>query len=291
MKKIPILAIWACFFAALLCMPQLAEAADSVQVKVCGESFFNEADAVTDAKQKAATKVLKKMLGSDDDPDSVYQQILSNGSSYIDGVHVFSKEAKDGKYLLFSQVDVNAKRMHDDVQKKVQNLQKKNGDAQTSFLLRVQGLPDGQRLFSQKKLSVIFNTTFQKTGFQTTSVDELLELIKAKQGDIFPMYWTTFCQKIHQDYPEVGNLILGEVVVTENVTDANGTTISGIVQLIGVDYLKNKKLTDGTQYAFVQERFTARDTDPQRALEIFLYKVGLNTSRAVAAKTLSYWQN
>ncbi len=281
----------AAFFVGMLWLLPAAQAAPPALVSVnsCGVSAAgSETEAAVDARDKAAAKILKKMMAPDAHAGSVYQRLLSQSASYAEELRVVSKENKGGKVYLYSQVQVNAQRMHEDMQAMVKALQQNHGDAQTSFVIRVKGISDdAARQKFQSEEAKIFNTTFQNTGFATSSTDELVGLLKAKPQGTFMDFARQYSDRIRQDFPEIGNLVLGEVVITRNETDANGTTVEGSVHLQQIDFLKSGA---GRPYSEVQELFTARDTDPGRAMEILCYKVGLNASRMAAMKTLAYWQ-
>ena len=279
----------ACCLSLSLAVTVEAAPPPFIEVKACGVSpAGDEAAARADAQRKAVEKTLSKMLARNDDPASVYQKMLANSRAYATAPDVTSKKDGDGGLELYSKVTVKLADLHTDVVKEVSALQRKHGDAQTGFLLRVRGLPAGMEDTGQKKVTTVIETTFQNLGFATdNALDELAGTMKTHAGEDYGTFTSNVGAVVHRDYPEITNAVLGEVEVEEIAQDADGVTVRGTIRLTGIDMVRG---TQGTPFATAEEAYTLRDIDMTKVLDLFLYKAGLNAARSLEDQTLTYWQ-
>ena len=288
MKKMFFALLLSCAFGLPFLPAAQAAPPPVIPVKACGVSASGNAQgAEADAQKKAVEKVLSKRMMPNADPSSVYQKIFGNFKSYAGTPEVKVKKSVGTELQLYSSVPVKVARMNADVREMVGALQRKNGDAETGFLLRVRGLPAAQQGAAQGQATKAIGDTFENIGFyRSEAQEELSGILDAHAGEDCPAFLASIRKILHQDYPEVTTAVIGEVDISSIRKDDDGTTVDGTIYLCGVDMLKG----DGTTYADFRETYTMREKDEKDALDFFLYKAGLNAARQLADRTLSYWE-
>ena len=284
---------WTCALAALvlgagsfLSLPAPpAEAAASL-FTVCGEAADGKKDtAVRDAQKKAVRKVLSQLM-TEDNPQ--FATLLANYRSYVAEPQVFNKKSQGGKLLLFSKVPVDVDAIKDAIKSANEVKQERHSDQTAYFLVRVTGLPaNGDDAKGQAQVVKTYNDTFSHLGFETGTLDAVFNALAPYRETPYDAFYQQMVQRVESgsdDFLSVTMAVIGEIAVTGKSHDANGFTREVSVRVDAYDVLAKKRIAS---YSDVYELW---NKDPKLADQMLLDKAAVNSARAIADQTSTYWQ-
>ena len=283
---------WKCVLAALmlgagsfLSLPAPpAEAAASL-FTVCGEAADGKKDtAVRDAQKKAVRKVLSQLM-TEDNPQ--FASLLANYRSYAAEPQVFNKKSQGGKLLLFSKVPVDVDAIKNAISSANEVKQERHSDQTAYFLVRVTGLPaNGDDAKGQAQVVKTYNDTFARLGFETGTLDAVFNALAPYRETPYDAFYQQMVQRVETDpdFMAVTMAVVGEIAVTGKSHDANGFTREVSVRVDAYDVLAKKRIAS---YSDVYELW---NKDPKLADQMLLDKAAVNSARAIADQTSTYWQ-
>lgn len=276
------LCLMVCFaFAALSCYLPSAEAAP-LMVRVCGESQVgNEAQAEQDAVEKAVARVLSRIL-LPNEQQALYRDVLQKSSQFAGKMKVLQRR-EDGKSLyVLGQVPVDVDWLRAYVKQQGRAQQKKNDASEACFIVRIQGDDTAQSLENQQTVQRVFNDTLEGIGFQVDKSDEGSMFARQLAGLDRDAFISQMKQKVQNDFIDVTLAVIGEINI---LPSAGGTHREADVYLKAFDMV-----ADGRMVADFVDHYAIQGADAQQAMKLICYKAALNSSRVLADRILSYWQ-
>lgn len=261
-----------------------ADAAPSL-FTVCGEASDGSKDtAVRDAQKKAVKKALVRLM-TEDNPQ--FQTILSSYRSYAAEPQVFNKKTQNGKLLLFSKVPVDVDAMREAISQSNSIQQDQHRKLKAFFLVRVTGLPsNGDDVAGQEKVLSTYNDTFERLGFQVATKDATFNALAPYRQIPYDAYYQQMVQKVETDpkFMNVTMAVIGEVAVKGKGKEAAGFLREVDVEIKAYDALSKKEI------ASYSETYELQHKNPKLADEMLLQKAAVNSARAIADQTSTYWQ-
>ena len=302
MKKIVLLCTIICIFLNA----NYVFAATTVEVD--GESSTgNKIEALDNAKLKAVRRVLSKMTAANDDPNSVFQKILSRYKEFAAEPKVFEKYTSDKTLHLMSSVEVDSERLLQAVNSEITSERIQNDDQRIVFLVRIKGLPSA--LFKQNwnKLLILYQDTFEQRGFAlANNVDELQSEFEKHNGENFDNFYRQLVESIKTDYPEITVALIGEIALSREQEIDSGRLIRSDIHISAVDTLNDKlivkfndvcklKVSNTSEVENVSSDFfnsmTAGSNGGNNFIDVILRKSVLNSSAFLSDKIVNYWKN
>ncbi|MDY6269586.1 MAG: hypothetical protein SPL39_11660 [Selenomonadaceae bacterium] len=260
------------------------EAASSL-FTVCGEATDGKKDtAVRDAQKKAVRKVLVQLM-TEDNPQ--FATLLANYRSYAAEPQVFNKKSQGGKLLLFSKVPVDVDAIKEAISSANEAKQDRHSDQTAYFLVRVTGLPaNGDDAKGQAQVVKTYNDTFSRLGFETGTLDAVFNALAPYRETPYDTFYQQMVQRVETDpdFLSVTMAVVGELAVTDKAHDANGFTREVSVRVDAYDVLAKKRIAS---YSDVYQLW---NKDPKLADQMLLDKAAVNSARAIADQTSTYWQ-
>lgn len=286
MKRYIVCMVWAVIAAVLLVagFPSIGVAAP-VTVQVCGISAGNdEGKAMADARQKAVKRILSQILSPSDAPDSLYQQILSQYACYSRDGKVVQKTCRDGQLYVIESVQVDADAMAAAVKTHIAGQQQAADEEKLCFAARIRGLAPQETRKAEQGLANIYGTTFQNLGFASKRSDELM-LAAARETAATPQQFMDDMVAMARDDIEITTAVIGDIDIQTMAEDEASTTLHANVRMRAISLLHDRE----TVVADFSESYDMKQSSREKALEMLIYKIGMDTSRDLADRTLSYW--
>lgn len=251
-------------------------------VRVCGESQAgNEVQAEQDAVEKAVARVLSRIL-LPNEQQALYRDVLQKSSQFAGKMKVLQRR-EDGKSLyVLGQVPVDVDRLRAYVKQQGRAQQKKNDASEACFIVRIQGDDTAQSLENQQTVQRVFNDTLEGIGFQVDKSDEGIMFARQLAGLDRDAFIPQMKQKVQNDFIDVTLAVIGEINI---LPSAGGTHREADVYLKAFDMV-----ADGRMVADFVDHYAIQGADAQQAMKLICYKAALNSSRVLADRILSYWQ-
>ena len=263
-----------------------AEAADILTVKVSGTAMAGqEAKAIEEAKKRAVFKVFSHDTRAENDPNSVFVQMLERYNDYVESCKVTKKTTTGNQLLVIAEIAVRHSKLHDDFQELVAQRQMAQDDMTASIVMRAvnttnnQGFGDG--------LEQAFNHRFGLQGFQVQQ-DE--ELVMAKQHILAGAYddYVQGLQNLIDNNTIMTNFaIIGEVGIEKVMSNPTGKgyMAKSMVRIHAYDCMRKAVVGD-----FQESYEILADTEAD-AERLVLQKASIDAAEKMAKDTLRYWRN
>lgn len=255
-----------------------------LNIMVCGEAAGDNAEqkALENARYRAVKKALLQITSADNNPDSLYQQLLKQYSRFSGQLIVSEKKkTAEGCYVL-GRVPVDISLLQEQMKQKIVAEKSKDADSRTVyFFVRVNGF-DGQASEADSEVLKRYAATFQEIGFTTEAGD--MGQLDAYAGQSYEAF-AAGMRNVLNDAGEVTFAVIGEINLLPGVQDVQGSTVSSRIHMEVIDCLNEQKIVAEFNDAYDLRRATRAE-----AQRFVLYKSALNSSKTLADQTMLYWQ-
>lgn len=262
-----------------------AEAADILTVKVSGTALAGqEAKAVEDAKKRAVFKVFSHDTRAENDPDSVFTQMMERYNDYVESYKVTKKTTSGNQLLVIAEVAVRHGQLHSDFQELVSHRQVGQEEMTASIVMRAVNTSDNQGFGDG--LEQAFNHRFGLQGFQVQQDDDL---VLAQQGIVIGDYadYILFMQNLIDNNTIMTNFaIIGEAGIEKMMSNpaGKGYMAKATVQIHAYDCMRKTIVGD-----FRENYEILADTEAE-AERLVLQKASIDAAERMALDTLKYWR-
>jgi len=263
-----------------------AEAADILIVKVSGTAMAGqETKAIEDAKKRAVFKVFSHDTRAENDPNSVFVQMMERYNDYVESCKVTKKTTTGNQLLVIAEIGVRHSKLQDDFQEQVAQRQMAHDDMTASIVMRAVNTTDNQGFGDG--LEQAFNHRFGLQGFQVQQ-DE--ELVMAKQHILAGAYddYVQGLQNLIDNNTIMTNFaIIGEVGIEKVMSNPTGKgyVAKSMVRIHAYDCMRKAVVGD-----FKESYEMLADTEAE-AERLVLQKASIDAAEKMAKDTLRYWRN
>ena len=257
----------------------------NVKVTVCGESAGDVEAAKLDARKKAVGRVLSKMISPNRDKDSLFQQLINRQKDFTGELKILDKKTEDGRLYLVSLVEVKTALLQDALTSKIGEAGNKEQDSEVCFLIRLKGVDTAGEIAGGRTVYNAYKDAFEQLGFKIAAYeDEILREFQHSRKLDFNSFSRALENKIKLDFPGITIAVIGEIDVTLLQKDEMGQLVATKVYIRALDMLRQKEIAAFT------DSYQIKWPDAKEAAMVAVHKSAINSSAALADKTLSYWQ-
>jgi len=261
-----------------------------VSFNVCGKlQNATEEAAIVDAQKRAVKQALAREITPDNDPASVYQQMVTSYKSFVIGKPVVQRLQKiQNMQLAYCAVTVDMAKLKEALHEKIRSLQLKNEnrDDEVFFFVRVHG----PTLVNPKFTGVVadsYTDAFQKLGFNKGMSDEMSNTAMQRYAGLNLVAYDDAIAKEVKNNVEISIAVVGEITLLPSTTDGQGTNSTALVD---VSVLKNMGNGNLTKLGEFKDQYVLRRTKQEEAELLVLQKAAYNSAQYLAKLTLDTWR-
>lgn len=301
-KLLPTLLLGICFCSCCL-ESQIGFASNQMAViKAVGEAVVigekDKANALENAKLKAVKKVTSRFIVSSEEPDSIYQKIISNYNKYIRGnVKVYKTQKSNGKIYMFCDVAVDYGEIQEDATRSFSGYQNKNLDDSAIFLIRIVGLPNLHG--DEKKIPIMvlndYGMAFSNNGFSTYSSDageNSYQLMADTANRLNTVNYLEYRERVIKDLLQdvsVTYAVIGEIKLNHMSSNASGEYVEADCTMEVI-----RPSADSTRVDVIGrfcDKYNVTARNKKEAVAIVCKKAAVNSAKVLADITYKFWKN
>lgn len=257
---------------------------DTITVRMDGVAPSGQLNnAIEASKKRAVFKILSHMTRPDQDPNSIFAQIMTRYNDYVLQCNIIKKN--EGVQLqVISDVQVDGKKLKDDFSNGTFDKQSDNRRMVAKLIVRTVNVhnPD----FMDEKAMTDYNNCFTGLGFKTNFSGEVLQKIKSIRHLPYQAFEQEVFKSISNHELMVRFGVIGEIrlVSVENNPTGNGYCAKAEVFLKSVD-MKNKCIVGE-----FSDNYVMLGNDKEEAERLAIQKASIDSAESMAQQTLKYWR-
>lgn len=278
-------------------VPSNVYADNGAAILVCGEALQGtnnsvvEHEALEDAKKKAVKKALARFVAPNDDPQSIFQQIVKNYNLFIMTKPKAVKEQTiKGRKLLFCNIDVNLTLLSNALKNQITTVQNKevNTDDDVFFFIRVRGPFDKAQAMSQESFAInVYENAFQQLSFHKGAADEVtVNMLQRYQDLPYEKYITQITEDVKSNIA-ISVAVIGDIEIEPAVNDGQGVNSKCNCKIIMV---RNGSDGNVETIGTFDDSYVIRRPTEKEAESLVLQKAAYNSSKSLSHLLVDYWQ-